>query len=362
MTIIDAIDFSEAVFKINKCEICALAKAYKLIFRSFAKSETSDKSFFRIMYDLIQLNIVMNKDQWISHVSCFEYDFHLIYTHAHKSEASEIIIKAINLIETKYNDKVMFVKSNEKRFLKTQFTDYTSIKGIIYESFASDTPAQNEHIERKEDILLTKEKALRFKVNLSTYLWLWIVRTAEYIMNRIFMKKHEWKTFFEVVIESKFNLAHLIQFKAKAYSIDKHISRKKKMKIKAHIGFFVEYDSRNIFNIWVSSQHKIIRMRDVIFDEDNFYKSNQIDFAQFIKESFLINNDTVDIFRTKFIKIEEEEFNTDEKNFQLILIDAIIIIDDEADEANKNDQSQEYLFSSTSSSLKNEEQAEQSIH
>ena len=34
---------------------------------------------------------------------------------------------------------MMFVKSNEKRFLKTQFIDYTNIKGIIYESFALNT-------------------------------------------------------------------------------------------------------------------------------------------------------------------------------------------------------------------------------
>ena len=64
----------------------------------------------------------------------------------------------------------MFVRSDGERFLETQFTDYTSIKGIIYESFASNTPAQNEHIERKGGILLTKGRALRLEVNLLTYL------------------------------------------------------------------------------------------------------------------------------------------------------------------------------------------------
>ena len=64
----------------------------------------------------------------------------------------------------------MFVKSNEKRSLKTQFTDYTNIKDIIFKSFASNTSAQNEHIERKRDILLIKERALRLKAHLSIYL------------------------------------------------------------------------------------------------------------------------------------------------------------------------------------------------
>ena len=62
MTIIDTIDFNEAVFKINKCKICALAKAHKLIFRFSAKSKISNKLFFRVTYDLIQLNIIMNKN------------------------------------------------------------------------------------------------------------------------------------------------------------------------------------------------------------------------------------------------------------------------------------------------------------
>ena len=64
----------------------------------------------------------------------------------------------------------MFIKSDEKRFLKTQFIDYINIKNIIYEFSASDTSVQNEHIERKNDILLTKERTLRLKINLLIYL------------------------------------------------------------------------------------------------------------------------------------------------------------------------------------------------
>ena len=66
---------------------------------------------------------------------------------------------------------MMFVKSNEKRFLKTQFIDCTNIKNIIFEFFALNTLAQNKYIERKKDILLIKERTLRFKINLSIYLW-----------------------------------------------------------------------------------------------------------------------------------------------------------------------------------------------
>ena len=327
MKIIDIKDAAHAIFKINKCEICALVKVHKIVSRFSAKAETSNKSFFRITYDLIQLNAAMNKNQWISHVACFEYDFHLMFTHAHKIKAIEILIKVINIIETRYNDKVMFVRSDEERSLETQWNNYINEKDITFESSALDTLAQNEHIERKKDVLLTKARVMKIKADLSIYLWSWITRIVEYIMNRTFMKKHEWKTSFEVIIEKKFNLIHLVQFEAKAYSTDKHISRKKKMRAKAYIDFFVDYDSINIFNIWIFSQHKIIRMRDVIFDENSFYKFSQIDLAQLIKELFLTNSDTIEIFRTNFIKIKELSDNIDEENFQHILIDLIIIIE-----------------------------------
>ena len=105
-------------------------------------------------------------------------------------------------------------------------------------------------------------------------------------------------------------------------------------------------------------------MRDVIFDENSFYKFSQINLAQLIKESFLINNDTIEIFRTNFIKIEELSDIIDEKNFQHIFIDSINIIERDlalaqtSDEVNstKNDQQREYLFSSTSSSLRSEKE------
>ena len=97
--IIDIKNAAYAVSKINKCKICALAKAHKIVSRFSAKAKTSDKLFFCITYDLIQLNAIMNKNQWISHIACFEYDFYLVFIHAHKLKAIEIFIKFINIIK-----------------------------------------------------------------------------------------------------------------------------------------------------------------------------------------------------------------------------------------------------------------------
>ena len=56
---------------------------------------------------------------------------------------------------------MMFIKSDEKPLLKKKFINSITKKNIIFESSASNTPAQNDHIELKRNILLIKERAMR---------------------------------------------------------------------------------------------------------------------------------------------------------------------------------------------------------
>ena len=52
-----------------------------------------------------------------------------------------------------------------------------------------------------------------------------------------------------MIIDKKLNLAHLIQYKAKAYFVDKNILRGEKMKTRVYINFLMNYDSTNIYLI-----------------------------------------------------------------------------------------------------------------
>ena len=49
-----------------------------------------------------------------------------------------------------------------------------------------------------------------------------------------------------MIIDKKFNLTHLMQYEAKTYFVDKNILNLKKMKIKVHIDFLMNYDNTNI--------------------------------------------------------------------------------------------------------------------
>jgi len=107
----------DLVPKTNKCETCALAKAKRIVSRRTYKSESSTKPFHRITYDLIDMTTAINKDKWISHIACSTTGFHLVYTHSGKSQATETLIRAILLIETRYAGKVVFVRSDGERAL-----------------------------------------------------------------------------------------------------------------------------------------------------------------------------------------------------------------------------------------------------
>ena len=315
----------------NKCEECALSKAHRIVSRSPEKSETSNKPFYRITYDLIDMTTALNKHKWISHIACSETDFHMIYTHESKGSATEVLIRAIHTIETRYKRKVVFVRSDGERSLSKAWDTYCASKGITFEASAVDTPAQNGHSERLGAILLTKSRAMRLEAGLPVYLWPWINETAGYIMNRTPMKRHGWKTPFEMATGKKPNLAHMVKYGAKAYPLDKNVPRKEKMRPKAHIGFLVGYDSTNIFLIWIPSQRKVIRTRDVTFDEDSSYRPNEIDLGQLINEPFLTNDTLLNIPQSDLTGIRDIESDSEEELWDLAPTGSII--DYNADDA-----------------------------
>ena len=273
--------------KTNECEPCALSKAHRLVSRSSDNAESSNAPFYRITYDLMQLNPAMKKDEWVSHFACHATDFNMVFTHGRKGEASRIVREAINLIETRFNAKVVFFRSDGERSLGNDFNDLLIDKGITYESSTPDTPEQNGHSERKGGILAMKARTMRIDAGQPIYLWPEIVRTAGYIANRTPMKKHQWETPYELVIGNAPDLSHLHQYGCKAYTLNKNLPRKEKMQERAHIGHLIGYEARNIFRIWIPSQRKVIRTRDVMFFDSTGYDARDIDLLQAIKEPML---------------------------------------------------------------------------
>ena len=271
----------------SKCESCALLKAYELISRSPEKSENSDKPFYRITYDLIQFSAVMNGDEWVSHLACFKYNFNLIFTHKSKAEAVAIIRKGLAIIENRYGGKPVFIRADKERALGKTFETLLAEKGITYEPSAPYTQAQNGHSERMGRIMATKARAMRIHAKLPHNMWHEAIKAASYIANRTPTKRNGWKTPFECITGTQPDLRHLHVYECKAYALNKNIPRKEKLQERAHIGYLIDYNSTNIFRIWIPSRSKVIRSRDVLFNEDTHYKPEDLNALQIVSKPIL---------------------------------------------------------------------------
>jgi hypothetical protein len=77
-------------------------------------------------------------------------------------------------------------------------------------------------------------------------------------------------------------LYHLKAYGCRCYTLIKsagdpdRLQKLRKLQPKAHIGFFVGYESTNIYRVWIHHKKKVISARDVLFDEDEFYDGKPI--------------------------------------------------------------------------------------
>ena len=94
--------------------------------------------------------------------------------------------------------------------------------------------------------------------------------------------------------------------------------KKQKFAKKTHVGYFIGYDLFNIYRIWNINKNKVIKTKDVIFDENLCYDSTDINLNQLINESF-IEIDLFKLIQSNFIEVIEIDSN-EELEFNLYLL------------------------------------------
>jgi hypothetical protein len=206
------------------------------------------------------------------------------YTHSKKSQATDIVTAFLNLAKTRFNCTVRFFRTDGETSLGNKFKELIAARGITTERSAPATQAQNGAAERSGGVILIRARCMRIAARLPASMWPEIVKTAAYLNNRTPKLKLAWKTPFEALTKKKPNLSHLRVYGCRAYPLDKHIPRTEKLRPRAHIGYLLGYDSTNIFRIWIPSQEKILRIRDVTFDEALFYSPEELDLGHILRE------------------------------------------------------------------------------
>lgn len=180
----------------------------------------------------------------------------------------------LSKIERCFERKPVFLRSDNEMTLGTAFNAEVNRRGITREISATHTSQWNGHAERAGKTIIEKARALHVSARLPDNLWPETVNAAVCLMIRTPMERIGWKTPFELVHSKKPSIEHLGIYGCKAYALNKLLPRKEKLQERVLVGYLVGYESTNIYRIWSPASKRIIRSRDVTFDEDSRYSQD----------------------------------------------------------------------------------------
>lgn len=128
------------------------------------------------------------------------------------------------------------------------------------------TPQQNPTERENRTVVEMARSLMHAHANICTALWAEMVSTAVYILNRSGPTSIDGKSPYELWHHKKPRLSHLRIIGSNCYP---HVpkQRRKKLDKKAQKGILIGYDSDEGYRIWDSNTCKLIRSRDVVFDE-----------------------------------------------------------------------------------------------
>ncbi|KAF7136791.1 hypothetical protein CNMCM5793_006309 [Aspergillus hiratsukae] len=303
-----------------ECDACGIAKMKRQIRRTPKDIEEGPglqlaidfHDFEKGYQDFRSLMLVT--DRW----SGLVWDYYL------QDRTSDTIIKALEdlfrTLKHQYNIIPKIIEcDNEIVTQKPQVYAFICSKGIKFEPSAPNTQSQNGGAERSGGVIKDKARAMREGAKLPAFLWPEIVRAAVYLFNRTPHYQANWKTPIDrfhtyiahsegvVVEDRKPQQAHLKVYGCKAFAMTPEAQKKEKrlqrFKPRAWIGYLVGYDSTNIYRIWLPRQNRVIRTRDVIFNEEEQFSGNMAT--------------TLAIMQDEFQKVSLQEFNQIVENIEI---------------------------------------------
>jgi hypothetical protein len=292
----------------KECSSCACAKAKQLISRrTDSEYPTPDDSkFYRMNMDILPFTPSYNGHDNATHSQCDRTRYMFLNTHQGKREAADYSIAHIKLAETQFDGKVVRYRTDGETVLNSRrWIEFAQGKGIVREASAPDTSEQNGKAEASGKSVVIIARSAIIASNIPESLFSEALLWACYVYNRTPKRLLNWKTPFESVTGRKPNLGHMHPFGCKSYSLQHNLPRLQKMQSRALIGYLVGYDSRNIYRIWIPSRSKVIRTRDVVFDDKAFYDPSELDIGIIEEEGVTNFMDGLEL--SKAIQDDEEE-------------------------------------------------------
>lgn len=263
---------------IQVCEVCRLANAKRIISR--VPRTRASRPFWRISWDLIQMNEGKNNEKYVMHFLCDCSRMNFVYLLPNKKQDTlmNTFIAFAEYIKRRWGFDIVVWKGDGEKSLGAWWIVWVNSKGYEVETSAPETQAQNGDAERSGGVLQLMGTKLKGQFNVPDMLWSEIFATAGYILNRSPTRSLGMKTPLGYLKEylgetnPEPSTAHLRPYGCKAYALIKNRPKLDKLQPRAEIGFLVGYESTNIFRICIPSRNFIvISTRDVTFDPSQGY-------------------------------------------------------------------------------------------
>ena len=257
-------------------EVKELAVANQQISRM--KTYRANAPFETIYWDIVYFKpIGFNGDKYMSHMYCENSHLHFVDTLQSKSACVKSLTVMIKRVERRFPDfKIVILRTDVEQSLGKDFRAFIDDLGIFHDMSAPYVKQQNGGAERSGQMILNRARALTIEAGFPKNMWPEAVKAAADLLNLTPIKSLNWKSPLMLLYErlklAPPTLAHIRIYGCRAYVRDPKIAKGDKMQPRAFIGYLVGYDSTNIFRIWVPHRGKVVRVRDVHFDETKRYE------------------------------------------------------------------------------------------
>lgn len=263
-----------------ECEVCRLAKGSKIISR--IPTQQPRAPYEIVSFDLIEFQKV-NQDagygRYALHFYCRYSGMNHIYILPHKGEGSihHTIRDFCTYTRRRWNLPVRVLHTDGETGVGSTTEHWLSQQGITLNRSPPFTQDQNGGAERSGGVIISRARAMHIDSELPGYMWPEVVMAAGYLLNRTPRQKHHWKTPLEVLgtsiglKESKPKIQHIRVYGCRAYPLIQNQPKLAKLDPRCSIGYLVGWDSTNVFRVWIPTLQKVIRTRDVTFDESIRY-------------------------------------------------------------------------------------------
>ncbi|KAE8684911.1 Actin-depolymerizing factor 1 [Hibiscus syriacus] len=196
-----------------------------------------------------------------------------VYFLKKKSEVFDTFIKWKAMVENETGLKVKRLRSdNGGEYRDSSFRDFCANNGIKMETTVPITPQQNGVAERMNRTLNERARSMRIHAGLPKFLWAEAINTAAYLINRGPSVPLDGGIPEEAWSKKEINLSHLRVFGCISY-VHINSAERSKLDAKSNKYVFVGYGGDEFgYRFWDYENRKIIRSRDVIFNENVMYK------------------------------------------------------------------------------------------